>query len=102
MKWGWGGSVEEERERDKGTLLKRIGSHTKTLNEETKQSKGMEEKHAVFVSVTNITHINSTNICRYVVFCACMIQEKRKKKEKKEWEMVQQRPLFFENKTPYF
>ena len=55
MKVGWGGSVEEERVSDKETLLKRIGNHTKTLNEETKQSKGMNVKHAVFVSVTNIT-----------------------------------------------
>ena len=37
-------------------------SHTKTLNEETKKSKGIEEKHAVFTYVTNITQINNINI----------------------------------------
>ena len=59
-------------------------SHTKHLNEETKQSKGMEEKHAVFVYVTNDTHINSTNIYVYVcsVWCLHDIGRKRKKREK--------------------
>ena len=60
MKPGRGGSVEEEIERNKETLRKQIGSHTKPQNEETKKDKGTKEKHAVFVSVTNGTQINET------------------------------------------
>ena len=56
----------------------------------------MEEKHAVFVSVTNVTHINNINIYRCVVFGACTMQEDRERRERnKEWEMVQPRPPYF-------
>ena len=59
-----GGGVGRLRNEEKETRddPKANRSHTKHLNEETKQSKGMEEKHAVFGSVTNVTQINNTNI----------------------------------------
>ena len=44
VKWGWGGSVDGERERDKGTTRKQIGSHTKPQNEETKKRQRNESK----------------------------------------------------------
>ena len=63
----------------------------------------MNVKRAVFVSVTNVTHINSTNICRYVVFAVCMVQEKEKEeRERKSVKWCNNAPYFLKAKPLIF
>ena len=54
---GGGGRLRRKEKETKDAPKANI-SHTKHRNEETKQSKGIKVKHAVFVYVTNDTQIN--------------------------------------------